>query len=68
MIAAAKLLKTLQMIEYLKSGRRTRKELMDRFDMSERTTYRYIELFEEVGLEIEQGFDKRFFIIKRNSR
>jgi predicted DNA-binding transcriptional regulator YafY len=47
----------------LKSGHWTIKQLADRFDTSERTIYRYINLLEEVDFLLEKDFENRFFII-----
>ena len=62
-IPQAKLLRLFQIIAVLKSGHWTIKQLADRFDTSERTIYRYINLLEEVDFLLEKDFDNRFFII-----
>jgi proteasome accessory factor C len=62
-IPQAKLLRLFQIIAVLKSGHWTIKQLADRFDTSERTIYRYINLLEEVDFLIEKGFDNRYFIV-----
>lgn len=62
-IPQAKLLRLFQIIAVLKSGHWTIKQLADRFDTSERTIYRYINLLEEVDFLIEKDFDNRYFII-----
>jgi Fe2+ or Zn2+ uptake regulation protein len=59
--------KALSMIESLKSSRFSLKRLADNFDMSERTVYRYLETFEQVGLLVEKDFEGRFFIIEIES-
>jgi predicted DNA-binding transcriptional regulator YafY len=62
-IPQAKLLRLFQIIAVLKSGHWTIKQLADRFDTSERTVYRYINLLEEVDFLLEKDFENRFFII-----
>jgi predicted DNA-binding transcriptional regulator YafY len=57
------LLRLFQIIAVLKSGHWTIKQLADRFDTSERTIYRYINLLEEVDFLLEKDFENRFFII-----
>lgn len=62
-IPQAKLLRLFQIIAVLKSGHWTIRQLADRFDTSERTIYRYINLLEEVDFLVEKDFDNRYFII-----
>ncbi len=62
-IPQAKLLRLFQIIAVLKSGHWTIKQLAERFDTSERTIYRYINLLEEVDFLIEKDFDNRYFIV-----
>ena len=62
-IPQAKLLRLFQIIAVLKSGHWTIKQLAARFDTSERTIYRYINLLEEVDFLLEKDFDNRYFII-----
>lgn len=62
-IPQAKLLRLFQIIAVLKSGHWSIKQLAERFDTSERTIYRYINLLEEVDFLIEKDFDNRYFII-----
>lgn len=62
-IPQAKLLRLFQIIAVLKSGHWTIKQLAERFDTSERTIYRYINLLEEVDFLVEKDFDNRYFII-----
>lgn len=62
-IPQAKLLRLFQIIAVLKAGHWTIRQLADRFDTSERTIYRYINLLEEVDFLIEKDFDNRYFII-----
>jgi proteasome accessory factor C len=61
-IPQTKLLRLFQIISVLKTGRWTIKSLATRFDTSERTIYRYINLLEEVELLIEKDFDGKYFI------
>lgn len=62
-IPQAKLLRLFQIIAVLKGGHWTIRQLAERFDTSDRTIYRYINLLEEVDFLIEKDFDNRFFII-----
>jgi proteasome accessory factor C len=62
-IPQAKLLRLFQIIAVLKAGHWTIRQLADRFDTSERTIYRYINLLEEVDFLIEKDFENRYFII-----
>jgi predicted DNA-binding transcriptional regulator YafY len=62
-IPQAKLLRLFQIIGILKAGHWTIRQLAERFDTSERTIYRYINLLEEVDFLIEKDFDNRYFII-----
>ena len=62
-IPQAKLLRLFQIITVLKAGHWTIRQLAERFDTSERTIYRYINLLEEVDFLIEKDFDNRYFII-----
>lgn len=62
-IPQAKLLRLFQIIAVLKSGHWTIKQLAERFDTSERTIYRYLNLLEEVDFLVEKDFDNRYFII-----
>lgn len=62
-IPQAKLLRLFQIIAVLKSGHWSIKQLSERFDTSERTIYRYINLLEEVDFLIEKDFDNRYFIV-----
>ena len=63
-VAAAKLLRCLQIINFLQNGKYSIAQIAERFDVSERTVYRYLHLFEEVGLLLEQDFNNRFYITK----
>jgi proteasome accessory factor C len=62
LIPQARLLKLFQIIAVLKSGHFTIKQLAGRFDSSERTIYRYIQLLEEANFLVEQDFHNRYFI------
>jgi predicted DNA-binding transcriptional regulator YafY len=61
-IPQAKLLRLLQIIAVLKTGRWVIKHLAQRFDTSERTIYRYLRLLEEVDFPLEKDFENRYFI------
>lgn len=60
---AAKLLRCLQLIKALEDGGLTVEQMAAKFDMSVRTAYRYVALFEEVGLIIDRDFKRKFFIV-----
>lgn len=62
-IPQAKLLRLFQIIAVLKAGHWTIHQLAERFDTSERTIYRYINLLEEVDFLVEKDFENRYFII-----
>lgn len=62
-IPQAKLLRLFQIIAVLKAGHWTIRQLAERFDTSERTIYRYINLLEEVDFLMEKDFENRYFII-----
>ncbi len=62
-IPQAKLLRLFQIIAVLKSGHWTIHQLAERFDTSERTIYRYLNLLEAVDFLLEKDFDNRYFII-----
>jgi predicted DNA-binding transcriptional regulator YafY len=62
-IPQAKLLRLFQIIAVLKSGHWTIHQLAERFDTSDRTIYRYMNLLEEVDFLVEKDFDNRYFII-----
>ena len=63
-VAAVKLMRCLQIMNLLENGRYSINEISKRFEISTRTVYRYIHLFDEIGLIIEKDFENRFFIIK----
>lgn len=58
-----RLMRLFQIIAVLKSGHWTIQQLAERFDTSQRTIYRYINLLEEVDFLIEKDFQNRYFII-----
>jgi proteasome accessory factor C len=62
-IPQAKLLRLFQIIAVLKAGHWTIRQLAERFDTSDRTIYRYINLLEEVDFLVEKDFENRYFII-----
>ncbi len=61
-IPQAKLLRVLELIALLKGKGKTVGELAMRFDMSERSIYRYIKLLEAVGFVVDKDFHNRYFI------
>jgi predicted DNA-binding transcriptional regulator YafY len=62
-IPQARLLRLLQIITVLRTGRWLIKNLAQRFDTSERTIYRYLKLLEEVDFPLEKDFENRYFIV-----
>ena len=67
-IPQAKLLRLFQIIAVLKSGHWTIKQLADRFDTSERTIYRYLNLLEEVDFLIEKDFENNCLYIQNREQ
>lgn len=59
----AKLLKLFQLVAILKAGRWTIKQLVERFDSSKSSMYRYLELLEEAGFYIDKDQHDRHFIV-----
>lgn len=66
-IAQAKMMKLMQMITMLQSSRFTIVELAQRFDQSERSVYRYLNILEVLDFPIEKDFDGKFFICETNT-
>jgi len=54
----------LQLIEYLKKDRASIKELAERFDMSERTVYRYLKHIDNAGLPVDKDATQKWFIFE----
>lgn len=61
-IPQAKLMRVLGLIALLKGKGKTIAEMAERFDMSERSIYRYLKLLEAVGFVIDKDFHNRYFI------
>jgi len=62
-----KLQRVLEMIIFLSSGLRyTRSEIAHRFDIAERSVYRYIQTFREAGFVIPEPKDGRYYIDKKS--
>jgi len=57
-----KLLKLFEIINTLRAGRYTIRQLMEKFDAAKSTMYRYMDLLTEAGFCIEKDFHDRFFI------
>lgn len=63
----SKLQQLLEMLLYLSSGiKRSKREVMDRFDITERTFYRYIDTFRTVGFIVPRPKDGLYFIDKES--
>lgn len=65
-IAQAKMLRLMQMIVLLQSSAFTIAQLAKRFDMCERSVYRYIKIMEALDFLVDKDFDNRYFIQKTN--
>lgn len=61
-IPQAKLMRVLELIALLKGKGKTIGEMAERFDMSERSIYRYLKLLDAVGFVIDKDFHNRYFI------
>jgi predicted DNA-binding transcriptional regulator YafY len=61
-VREAKILRLLTIARYLMGGGRTIEQLMQKFDISQRTAYRYLILFDEAGMTIDKDFEGKFFI------
>jgi predicted DNA-binding transcriptional regulator YafY len=61
-IPQAKLMRVLELIALLKGRGKTITEMAERFDMSERSIYRYIKLLESVGFVVDKDFHNKYFI------
>jgi predicted DNA-binding transcriptional regulator YafY len=61
-IPQAKLLRVLELIALIKGKGKTIGEMAERFDMSERSIYRYLKLLEAVGFVVDKDFHNRYFI------
>lgn len=63
----SKLQQLLDMLLYLSSGiKRSKSEVMRRFDITERTFYRYIDTFRSVGFIVPRPKDALYFIDKES--
>jgi proteasome accessory factor C len=57
-----KLLKLLHLVSLLKASHWTVKQLMERFEMSKHSIYRYLEVLEHAGFCVEKDFHDGYFI------
>nr|WP_320120630.1 WYL domain-containing protein [uncultured Marinifilum sp.] len=65
MIEQNKLQKLLEIIVFLSSGLKyTLKEIAERFEMSERTTYRYLQTFRDAGFIVPKPENGKYYIDK----
>ena len=53
-----------QLTRELSEDRLTVEELSDRLKVTKRSVYRYFQELEDNEVPIEQGFDKRYFIVE----
>lgn len=64
MVAQQKILRVFKLIQYLKSKPRLGvAELAEKLGSSERTIFRYFNLLEEIGFELDLDFNKKYFIV-----
>lgn len=63
-VPAAKLLRCLRLIKQLESRGMTLSQIETFLEVSERTAYRYVALFEEAGYLIDKDVNNKFFIAK----
>lgn len=64
MVAQQKILRVFRLIQYLKSKPRLSiSELAEKLESSERTIFRYFNLLEEIGFELDLDFNKKYFIV-----
>lgn len=64
MVAQQKILRVFKLIQYLKSKPRLSvSELALKLESSERTVFRYFNLLEEIGFELDLDFNKKYFIV-----
>jgi len=64
MIAQQKILRVFRLIKFLKSKPRLGiEELSEKLESSERTVFRYFNLLEEIGFELDLDFNKKYFIV-----
>lgn len=64
MVAQQKILRVFRLIQYLKSKPRLSvSELAIKLESSERTIFRYFNLLEEIGFELDLDFNKKYFIV-----
>lgn len=61
-IANGKMLRVFQFAKYIQSGHFTVENLMEKFDISERTVYRYFNLLETIDFEIDKDFEGKYFV------
>lgn len=65
-VAAQKLLRLFEFLQQFHRGGKTLKELSKIMRVSERTTYRYLNLFLVMNIAIEQDFEGKYFIASDN--
>jgi biotin operon repressor len=62
-VVQARLMRLLQMISCLLKAHRSIKELAQRFDVCERTVYRYILILEQIGYSVDTDKELKRFIV-----
>lgn len=62
LIPEKKIYRVLKLIKLLSEERLTLKQIADNLEFNWRTSYRYLNLLQSVGYEIECDFDNRYFI------
>jgi len=65
-VPQAKLVRLLNLINELRKQSLTINQIMERYDVSKRTAYRYVDIIELCDIPIEQDFKRRYYIAKEN--
>jgi predicted DNA-binding transcriptional regulator YafY len=69
MIAQQKILRVFRLIQMLKSKPHlSMSQLEVKLDMSKRSVFRYFNLLEELGFEIQKDSEKKYFIVDENEQ
>lgn len=62
-VVQGKMLRLFQVAIFMAGQKRMINEIAARFDMTQRTAYRYIRLIDELDLGLEQDFNGRYFLV-----
>lgn len=63
-IKAAKLFRVFELIKLLCNGEYRLEALSEILEMDERTVRRYIKFLEYMGMQVDQDFEGRYFIVE----